>query len=154
MEFSVDGAIQVLKAEIVSLTRAVDQLGAHLGAKVDVIIAMQVQMGRLQEQSDQNRISIDRAFADIRSNESLSEQTEGKLERAMSFIRGAVYVGAVLFVFAQWYTLDRLDNIKANTLALERMEGSKATTQALNAIDERVSWIEAETDVYERGQGE
>jgi len=136
---SVDGDIQVLKGEIAGLTRAVDQLGAQLGAKVDVIIAMQVQLGRLQEQSDQNRLSIDRAFVDIRSNEDLSEQTDSKLKGAMSFIRGAVCVGALLFAFAQWYTLERLDNIKSNT-------------EALVAIERRLNWIETESGWYDRGE--
>lgn len=132
--------MQVLKGEIAGLTRSVDQLGAQLGAKVDMIIAMQVQLGRLQEQNDQNRQAIDRAFSDIRENEDLSKETDTRVTKAMSFVRGAALVGGALFMFAQWYTQGRLDVIDA-------------TTEKLAIIDRRISWIEVELGRVPNSEG-
>lgn len=128
---SVDGDIRELKGELAGLARSVDQLGAQLGAKIDILVAMQVQLGRMQEQTDQNRQAIDRAFSDIRDNEELSKETDSKVNKAISFVRGLMMAGALLFAFAQWYTIGRLDVIDA-------------TSEKLAIIDRRLSWIEVE----------
>lgn len=123
--------LPVLRAELSALTRAVDMLGAQLGAKVDQVVSMQVQLVRLQEQQTQSQQAIDRAFMEVRDVESMSKDTDGKVTKALSFVRGSIVVGALLFAFIQWYTLDRLDVIKANS-------------ESLVVIERRLSWLEHE----------
>lgn len=118
--------VEVLKAEMRNLQTSVSEVGA----KMDMILGMQVQLVRLQEQHDHTRQAVDRAFDSIKTTRTRSEETESKVAKVLGFVRGGAAVGAILFAFAQWYVLQQLDVIK-------QVESS------VGAIDRRVISIEA-----------
>lgn len=114
-----DTDVEVLKAEM----RNIQTSMSEVGAKLDVLLGMQIQLVRLQEQHDHTRQSLDRAFSSLKDTKTRSEETEGKVAKALSFVRGGALVGAMLFGFAQWYVLQQLEVIKqveANVTAIDR----------------------------------
>lgn len=114
-----DTDVEVLKAEMRNLQTSVSEVGA----KLDVLLGMQIQLVRLQEQHDHTRQALDRAFSSLKDTKTRSEETEGKVAKALSFVRGGALVGAMLFGFAQWYVLQQLEIIKqveANVTAIDR----------------------------------
>ncbi len=118
--------IEVLRAEIGGLRATVSEVGA----KMDMLIAMQVQLVGLQKDIEHTRASVDRAFDSLRSTKTLAEATEGRLAKAISTWKGAAAVGVILFGFAQWYVLQQLQIIKD-------------TTATVSAIERRLYYIEA-----------
>ena len=111
--------VEVLKADMRNLQTSVSEVSA----KMDMLLSMQVQLARLQEQHDHTRQAVDRAFNSLKDTRDRSEQTEGKVAKALSFVRGGALVGALLFGFAQWYVLQQLEIIKqveANVTAIDR----------------------------------
>ena len=118
--------IEVLRSEIGALRTNVSEVGA----KMDMLLAMQVQLVGLQKDIEHTRASVDRAFDGLRTTEELALTTESKLSRAVSAGRGAALVGAVLFAFAQWYVLQQLDVINGSA-------------KALSAVERRLHYIEA-----------
>ena len=103
-----DVEIELLKQELATLTGAVNALGL----KVDHIMAMQLQITRLQEQQENSRAAIDRSFKAIEEIKDKSNKTESDLSRAISFVKGSIMVGALLFAFAQWWVLEQLQDMK------------------------------------------
>ena len=103
-----------------------------------MVLSMQVQLVRLQEQHDHTRQALDRAFSTIRDTRARSDDTENKVIRMLSFVRGGAAVGAVLFAFTQWYVLEQL-------AALQQV------VDRVSAIDRRVISIEARTLPVEAG---
>ena len=118
--------IEVLRAEIGGLRATVSEVGA----KMDMLIAMQVQLVGLQKDIEHTRASVDRAFDALRSTKNLAESTEGRLTKAISTWKGAAAVGVILFAFAQWYVLQQLQIIKD-------------TAMTVSAIERRMHYIEA-----------
>ena len=118
--------IEVLRAEIGGLRATVSEVGA----KMDMLIAMQVQLVGLQKDIEHTRASVDRAFDALRSTKNLAEATEGRLTKAISTWKGAAAVGVILFAFAQWYVLQQLQVIKD-------------TAMTVSAIERRMHYIEA-----------
>ena len=118
--------IEVLRAEIGGLRATVSEVGA----KMDMLIAMQVQLVGLQKDIEHTRASVDRAFDAIRSTKSLAAETDSRLSKAISTWSGAAGVGVILFGFVQWYVLQQLQIIKD-------------TTTAVSAIERRMHYIEA-----------
>ena len=118
--------IEVLRAEIGGLRATVSEVGA----KMDMLIAMQVQLVGLQKDIEHTRASVDRAFNALRSTKSLAEATEVRLTKAISAWKGAAAVGVILFGFAQWYVLQQLQIIKD-------------TAATVSAIERRMHYIEA-----------
>lgn len=114
-----DTDVEVLKAEM----RNIQTSMSEVGAKLDVLLGMQIQLVRLQEQHDHTRQALDRAFSSLKDTKDRSEETEGRVAKALSFVRGGALVGAMLFGFAQWYVLQQLEIIKqveANVTAIDR----------------------------------
>jgi phage shock protein A len=111
--------IEVLRTEIGALRTNVSEVGA----KMDMLLSMQVQLVGLQKDIEHTRASVDRAFDGLRTAKELAVSTDNKLSKAISAGRGAGLVGAVLFAFAQWYMLEQLQAIKdtsASVVAVER----------------------------------
>ena len=118
--------IEVLRAEIGGLRATVSEVGA----KMDMLIAMQVQLVGLQKDIEHTRASVDRAFDALRSTNNLAAETDSRLSKAISTWKGAAGVGIILFGFVQWYVLQQLQIIKD-------------TTAAVSAIERRLHYIEA-----------
>lgn len=118
--------IEVLRTEIGGLRATVSEVGA----KMDMLIAMQVQLVVLQKDIEHTRASVDRAFDAIRSTKSLAAETDGRLSKVISTWKGAAGVGIILFGFAQWYVLQQLQVIKD-------------TTMTVSAIERRLHYVEA-----------
>lgn len=118
--------IEVLRSEIGALRTNVSEVGA----KMDMLLAMQVQLVGLQKDIEHTRASVDRAFDGLHSTKDLAVSTDNKLTKAISAGRGAALVGAFLFAFAQWYVLQQLEAIEASS-------------KAVNAIERRLHYIEA-----------
>lgn len=118
--------IEVLRAEIGGLRATVSEVGA----KMDMLIAMQVQLVGLQKDIEHTRASVDRAFDALRSTKNMAAETDSRLSKAISTWKGAAAVGVILFGFAQWYVLQQLQIIKD-------------TTTTVSAIERRLHYIEA-----------
>lgn len=126
-----DAELEVVKSELAGLIRSVDQLTV----RVETIMQMQVAITRLQTQHDQNREEIGRCLVQIQEVRRKADDNESSLNRAVAFVRGMLAVGALLFAFAQWYTMQQIDTIRANS-------------ETLATIDRRLSW--AEHEIYGR----
>jgi phage shock protein A len=118
--------IEVLRTEIGALRANVSEVGA----KMDMLLSMQVQLVGLQKDIEHTRASVDRAFDGLRTAKDLAVSTDSKLSKAISAGRGAALVGAVLFAFAQWYVLQQLQAIKD-------------TAASVTAVERRLHYIEA-----------
>lgn len=111
--------IEVLKTEVRSLQTGVSEVAA----KMDIILSMQVQIVRLQEQHDGHRQAVDRAFAAIREQKIQVRE----FNRLTSFIKGGALVATLLFAFVQWYVLGQiktLERVDADVKALDRRTSS------------------------------
>lgn len=111
--------IEVLKTEIRGLQTATSEVGA----KMDMLLGMQVQIVRLQEQHDSTKQSVDRAFNSLREMGGRVQGTESTVHKVLSFVKGGALVGALLFGFAQWYALEKLavvDRIDADLSVIDR----------------------------------
>lgn len=100
--------IEVLKEKVTNIQGAVTEVGT----KMDVLLDLQIQLVTLQVQHDNTRDSLDRAFKHIHTVREEAENTEGKLSRFISFVRGGAIVGAFLLGFAQWYILQQLATLQ------------------------------------------
>lgn len=118
--------VEVLKSEMRGLQASV----ADIGAKMDLLLSMQVQIVRLQEQQDNTKEAVTRVFSNMREDRQRIGQTESTVHRTLSFVRGGALVGAVLFAFAQWYVLQQLN-------VIDKLD----TT--MGAVDRRVITIES-----------
>jgi hypothetical protein len=96
--------IEVLKEKVTTIQGAVTEVGT----KMDVLLDLQIQLVTLQVQHDNTRDSLDRAFKHIHTVREEATETEGRLSRFISFVRGGAIVGAFLLGFAQWYILQQL----------------------------------------------
>lgn len=127
--------IEGLRSEL-SLMRDVLQT---IGAKLDTMASIQIMVAQLQERSEANRVSMDRAFTLIKEARERSNKTEMDVSRAMAFVKGGALIGTVLFSFAQWYTLQQIAAIQKSS-------------EAIMAIDRRLVFVE--TKVWPERIGE
>jgi hypothetical protein len=106
--------IEVLKTEVRALQAGVSEVAA----KLDIVMTMQVQIVRLQEQHDGQRQAVDRAFASIR------EQSEkiNEFHRMSSFLKGGALVAAVLFSFVQWYVIGQVRTLEQVNTDLKHID--------------------------------
>ena len=118
--------IEVLRTEIGALRTNVSEVGA----KMDMLLAMQVQIVGLQKDIEHTRASVDRAFDGLRTTKDLAVLTESRLSKVISAGRGAALVASLLFAFAQWYVMQQLETIKG-------------TSTSVSAIERRLHYIEA-----------
>lgn len=118
--------IEVLKTEMRSLQAAVSEVGL----KIDMLLSMQVQIGRMQEQHDSTKQAVDRAFSSLRETNNRVQTTESTVHKVLSFVKGGALVGALLFGFAQWYVMQQLT-------AINRIDAD------LSIIDRRMISVES-----------
>ena len=116
---AVETDIQVLESKLTGLTRSFDQMAGQLTAKMDSMMSMQLQMARLQEQQAHMQSAQDRMFSVLEKHRIRIEGVETSVGKTLSFVRGTVLVGTVLFIFAQWYAVGQLDVVQetANSVA-------------------------------------
>jgi hypothetical protein len=114
--------IEVLKTEVRGLQSGISELAA----KIDIIISMQVQLVRLQEQHDSQRQAMDRAFTTIREHK---EHISG-FQQIVSHIKGGALVATVLLGFLNWYLFDQINTLKRVDVDVK-------------AVDRRVTIIES-----------
>ena len=117
--------IEVLRTEIGSLRTNVSEVAA----KMDMLLAMQVQLVGLQKDIEHTRASVDRAFDALRVVRAKADSNEVKLTSTISMGRGAFVVGAVLVAAIQWWVLQQIAEISTNTAAL-------------HAVDRRLGYVE------------
>lgn len=103
--------IELLKMEVQGLHKGVNDIGT----KMDMLLALQVQLVRLQEQHDNTRDSLDRAFKHISSVRTEISEVDLKVSSVgskLTFWRGLVlggaFIGTFLMGFAQWYVLQQI----------------------------------------------
>ena len=115
-------AIEVLKTEVRGLQSGISELAA----KIDIIISMQVQLVRLQEQHDSQRHAVDRAF------NALSEHKEhiSGFHQVVNYIKGGALVATILMAFVNWYVIDQINTLKRVDVDVK-------------AVDRRVTIIES-----------
>ncbi len=101
--------VEVLKSEMRGLQTGM----ADLNAKMDIVMSMQVQMVRLQEQQESTRQGLDRAFSSIRETRQATTAMETQMHKALSFVKGGALVGTILMAFVQWYVIDQINTLKA-----------------------------------------
>ena len=114
--------IEVLKTEVRGLQTGISELAA----KIDIIISMQVQLVRLQEQHDNQRQAVDRAFNTIREHK---EQISG-FQQVVGHIKGGALVATVLMAFVNWYVIDQINTLRRVDVDVK-------------AVDRRVTIIES-----------
>jgi hypothetical protein len=117
--------VEVLKTEMRGLQTGMSEVAA----KMDMLISMQVQLVRLQEQHDTHRQALDRAFSSIRANGEELRKVDSDFHKAYSFIKGGALVGAMLLGFIQWYVVGQI-----NTLQQVDVD--------IKAIDRRIAAVE------------
>lgn len=98
--------VEILKVEMRGMASGMTQLIV----KMDSMLAMQTQIVRLQEQQDNARLAMDRAFTTIREVEARADITESKVNQSLSFIRGALFVSALVFSGLQWYVIKQIES--------------------------------------------
>jgi hypothetical protein len=106
--------IEVLKNEVHSLSGTV----ASIGAKMDLVLQMQLQIVQLNERQEHQRQALDRAFGAIKETRVTADKAQTDISKILSFVRGGAIGGAALFSFAQWYVYVRLDQIDAMQTSL------------------------------------
>lgn len=108
--------IELLKMEVQGLHKGVNDIGT----KMDMLLALQVQLVRLQEQHDNTRDSLDRAFKHISSVRAEISEVDlkvatvgGKLTFWRGLVLGGAFIGTFLMGFAQWYVLQQIHSLEA-----------------------------------------
>lgn len=122
----VNADIEILRGEIGALRSNVTEVAA----KMDMLLAMQVQLVGLQKDIEHTKASVDRAFDGLRSTKELASSTDNRLTEVVSAGRGAALVGVMLFAFVQWYVLQQIGVIDT-------------TAKAVQALDRRMQYVEA-----------
>jgi hypothetical protein len=118
--------IEVMKSELSELRTDIHQIGA----KMDVVLQMQVAITQLQERHETQKGGLDRAFSAIKENKHNADVTNSELSRWVSFVKGGVVVGGLLFAFTQWYTMGQI----------EKLEN---TSKAYFSLDKRITFMES-----------
>lgn len=117
--------IEVMKAEMATIREAIQ----NVGAKMDVVLQMQITLTQLQERTEHSRLALDRAFTSIREIKSSVELVSSEQSRAMGFVKGGAAIGVILFAFAQYYMGQQINSLKE-------------VTDAFVAMDRRLVFIE------------
>lgn len=120
--------VEILKVEMRGLQGSMSEIVA----KMDMLIAMQVQIVRLQEQQDTQRQAMDRAFDSIRTNREAVSAVDNSFQRAYSFIKGGALVGTLLLAFVQWYVVDQINTLKQVDVEI------KAVDRRMTVIESRL----------------
>jgi hypothetical protein len=118
--------IEVMKSEMA----AIRELVQHVGAKMDVVLQMQITLTQLQERTDTQRSALDRAFGAISDIKNQVASVATEQTRWAGFVKGGALVGAILFTFVQWYTLQQITKLEE-------------TAKSFSIIDRRIMVIES-----------
>lgn len=122
--------IEVLKSEVMGIKEAV----SGVASKMDMLLALQVQLVRLQEQHDTTRKTLESSFDAIHDIRERVEKSEGRISTAIGVIKGGLIIGTFLFSFTLWYVQDQLHNLK------------EVAKQA-NSFDMRLTIMESELGI-------
>lgn len=119
-------SIGILQNEIAGLHRSIDALSG----KMDQVMAMQVQIGVIQEQHTATRVALGRAFKEINDNRGEIEKLEGRVASIDLRVTGqssswkaSVLIATVIFGIVQtffWRQLDVIENTANRQLILDQ----------------------------------
>ena len=116
--YQMQTAIEVLKTRLESLTNSVN----HVNDKLDLIMQMQVQIVRLQEQFDTTRTTLLSAQADTKALCDRIKANEASVADIKTSAKTAFFVGAILFGVIQWYVIRQISEIDTNATLLSEMD--------------------------------
>ena len=110
--------IGVLKAEVKNLADVI----SNIGAKMDILLSMQVQLVQLQERHEHTKEQLDTANSKIEAAQTLASETAIKMTRYYSFINGVMLTGAIFFGFIQWYVVSQINHIEQMDTSIQVIE--------------------------------
>ena len=116
MEMHTD--IEVLKSRIEVLTQTV----GHVSDKLDLIMQMQVQLVRLQEQFENARHSIDRAHTATQSAQARISDIDISIGSFKSTAKTVLIISGFIFSIVQMLVVGQLDRIRDNSMTLVAIE--------------------------------
>lgn len=124
-------AIAELKTQVANVASDV----STIVEKIDIIFSLQREMARIEQEQNDHRDSIKRAFDRIEkgegANSTLKETTDRWINRGL----GGWFVGALLVGVIQWLIVDRVKTYEVTQLGHSQM---------MVTVDRRLSWIEYE----------
>lgn len=110
--------IGVLKAEVKNLADAI----SNVGAKMDILLSMQVQLVQLQERHEHAKEQLDAANAKIDAAQALASETAIRMTKYYSFVNGVMLAGALFFSFIQWYVISQIRHVEEMDNAIQAIE--------------------------------
>jgi len=110
--------IGVLKAEVKNLADVI----SNIGAKMDILLSMQVQLVQLQERHEHAKEQLDAANSKIEIAHTLASETAIRMTRYYSFINGVMLTGAIFFGFIQWYVVSQINHIEQIDTSIQVIE--------------------------------
>jgi len=110
--------IEVLKSRLENLNNSIN----HVNDKLDLIMQMQVQIVRLQEQFDTARSAITTAASETKALSERVNHVENSIDGFRSSGRTALLVGAILFSVIQWYVIRQIADIDTNADLLTNID--------------------------------
>ena len=120
--------IGVLKTEVKNLAGVI----SNVGAKMDILLSMQVQLVQLQERHEHAKEQLDTANAKIDAAQALASETAIRMTKYYSFVNGVMLAGALFFSFIQWYVISQIRHV-------EEMDNT------IRAIERRLDGLDSET---------
>lgn len=121
----------VLRNEIEGMHKSFDVFRAEFSSKLDIIMAMQVQLVQLQERYNNAQAAIDRAFNAINELDKKTESNKAHIDKSLGGARILALTGAIIIGMLQWYFLRQIDTIET-------------ARELLVTVDRRVAWLEHE----------
>lgn len=110
--------IGVLKAEVKNLADVI----SSIGAKMDILLSMQVQLVQLQERHEHTKEQLDTANGKIAAAHALANETSIRMTKYYSFVNGVMLTGALFFGFIQWYVIDQINNVEKMETSIQVIE--------------------------------
>ena len=110
--------IGVLKSEVKKLADVI----SNIGAKMDILLSMQVQLVQLQERHEHTKEQLDAANAKIEAAHVLASDTAIRMTRYYSFVNGVMLTGAIFFGFIQWYVIGQIKHIEQMDTSIQVIE--------------------------------
>lgn len=110
--------IGVLKAEVKNLADVI----SNIGAKMDILLSMQVQLVQLQERHEHAKEQLDAANAKIDAAQALASETAIRMTKYYSFVNGVMLAGALFFGFIQWYVISQIRHVEEMDNSIEVIE--------------------------------
>lgn len=110
--------IGVLKAEVKNLADVI----SNIGAKMDILLSMQVQLVQLQERHEHTKEQLDAANNKITEAHTLASATALKMTKYYSFVNGVMLTGALFFGFIQWYVIGQIQQVEEMDNSIQVIE--------------------------------